>query len=584
MSRNHDNYDFAGWATVNNRRCADGRTIKPGSFSHQNGIRVPLVYNHGHDSISDVLGHADLEERPEGVYAYCKFNNSPSGLDAKEAVCNGDISSLSIFANRLKQVGNNVVHGDIREVSLVLSGANPGAYIEEVMAHSEDSEVGAYIFNDEETLELSHAEPEEEPEITETELAHSDEVSKEETKEENKDMAAEAKNEEKTVQDVIDSMTDEQKNVMYALVGEALESGQDVDEDDEDAEGEEEMKHNVFDTENEQDNVLAHSEFQGEVIGDAKRFGTMKESFLAHAAEYGIDNIDWLMPEYKNIDGNGAPSFIKRQPDGWVDTVMNGVHHTPFARIKMMFADLREEDARAKGYFKGKLKKEEVFGLLKRTVDPTTVYKKQKFDRDDVTDITDFDVIAWVKGEMRMMLDEELARAYIYGDGRSALSEDKINEANIIPVWKDADLYCIKKVVTPAEGESTGHAIINAAVKAQDDYEGSGNITAFMKASDVSDMLLLEDTQGHRMYKDMSDLALAMGVDKIVKVPASIVPATVYAVMLDLRDYNVGADKGGAINMFDDFDIDYNQQKYLIETRCSGCLTKPFSAIVLKSE
>ena len=584
MSRNHDNYDFAGWATVNNRRCADGRTIKPGSFSHQNGIRVPLVYNHGHDSISDVLGHADLEERPEGVYAYCKFNNSPSGLDAKEAVRNGDISSLSIFANRLKQVGNNVVHGDIREVSLVLSGANPGAYIEEVMAHSEDSEVGAYIFNDEETLELSHAEPEEEPEITETELAHSDEVSKEETKEENKDMAAEAKNEEKTVQDVIDSMTDEQKNVMYALVGEALESGQDVDEDDEDAEGEEEMKHNVFDTENEQDNVLAHSEFQGEVIGDAKRFGTMKESFLAHAAEYGIDNIDWLMPEYKNIDGNGAPSFIKRQPDGWVDTVMNGVHHTPFARIKMMFADLREEDARAKGYFKGKLKKEEVFGLLKRTVDPTTVYKKQKFDRDDVTDITDFDVIAWVKGEMRMMLDEELARAYIYGDGRSALSEDKINEANIIPVWKDADLYCIKKVVTPAEGESTGHAIINAAVKAQDDYEGSGNITAFMKASDVSDMLLLEDTQGHRMYKDMSDLALAMGVDKIVKVPASIVPATVYAVMLDLRDYNVGADKGGAINMFDDFDIDYNQQKYLIETRCSGCLTKPFSAIVLKSE
>lgn len=583
MSRNHDNYDFAGWATVNNRRCADGRTIKPGSFSHQNGIRVPLVYNHGHESISDVLGHADLEERPEGVYAYCKFNNSPSGLDAKEAVVNGDISSLSIFANRLKQVGNNVVHGDIREVSLVLSGANPGAFIEEVMAHSEDSEVGAYIFNDEETLELSHSEPEEEPETTEDELAHSDEVSKEETKEENKDMAAEAKNEEKTVQDVIDSMTDEQKNVMYALVGEALESGQDAD-DDEDAEGEEEMKHNVFDTENEKENYLAHAAFEGEVIGDFKRCGSMKESFLQHAADYGIDNIDWLMPEYKNIDGNGAPNFIKRQPDGWVDVVMNGVHHTPFARIKMMFADLREDEARAKGYLKGKLKKEEVFGLLKRTVDPCTVYKKQKFDRDDIVDITDFDVIAWVKGEMRTMLDEELARAYIFGDGRTALSEDKISETNIIPVWKDADLYCIKKVVTPTEGESTGHAIINATVKAQDEYEGSGNLTAFMKASDVSDMLLLEDTQGHRMYKDMSDLALAMGVDKIVKVPASIVPATVYAVILDLRDYNVGADKGGAINMFDDFDIDYNQQKYLIETRCSGCLTKPFSAIVLKSE
>ena len=591
MSRNRDDYDFAGWATVNNRRCADGRTIKAGSFSHQNGIRVPLVYNHDHDNISSVLGHADLEERPEGVYAYCKFNNSPSGLDAKEAVVNGDISSLSIFANRLKEIGHNVVHGDIREVSLVLSGANPGAFIDEVMAHSDDSEIGAYIYNDEETLELFHSDIDEDPEDTveeepekveEAELSHSEDK----VKEENNNMAAEAKNEEKTVQDVIDTMNDEQKDVMYGLIGEALKNaGQDVDEDDdEDAEGEEEMKHNVFDTENEKDNVLAHSEFQGEVIGDAKRYGTMKESFLAHAAEYGIDNIDWLMPEYKNIDGNGAPNFIKRQPDGWVDVVMNGVHHTPFTRIKMMFADLREDEARAKGYMKGKLKKEEVFGLLKRTVDPTTVYKKQKFDRDDVVDITDFDVIAWVKGEMRMMLDEELARAYIFGDGRTALSEDKISETNIIPVWKDADLYCIKKVVTAEQGESTSHAIISAAVKAQDEYEGSGNITAFMKAADVSDMLLMEDTQGHRMYKDMSDLALAMGVDKIVKVPASIMPATVYAVMLDLRDYNVGADKGGAINMFDDFDIDYNQQKYLIETRCSGCLTKPFSAIVLKSE
>jgi len=583
MGRNLEEYDFAGWATVNDRRCADGRTIKRGSFSHQNGVRVPLVYNHGHDSISDVLGHADLEERPEGVYAYCKFNNSPSGLDAKEAVVNGDISSLSIFANKLKQVGSNVVHGDIREVSLVLSGANPGAFIEEVMAHSEDSEVGANIFNDEEKLDLFHSDiEEEEPEtpeeeekeesVEDKELAHSEDKAKEE-----KDMATEAK--EKTVQDVIDSMTEEQRNVMYALVGQALESKGESEE-----EGEEEMKHNVFDKENEQENVLAHAAFEGEVIGDFKRCGSMKESFLQHAAEYGIDNIDWLMPEYKNIDGNGAPNFIKRQPDGWVDVVMNGVHHTPFARIKMMFADLREDEARAKGYLKGNLKKEEVFGLLKRTVDPCTVYKKQKFDRDDIVDITDFDVIAWVKGEMRTMLDEELARAYIFGDGRTALSEDKISETNIIPVWKDADLYCIKKDVTPTEGESTGHAIINATVKAQDEYEGSGNLTAFMKASDVSDMLLLEDTQGHRMYKDMSDLALAMGVDKIVKVPASIVPATVYAVILDLRDYNVGADKGGAINMFDDFDIDYNQQKYLIETRCSGCLTKPFSAIVLKSK
>lgn len=580
MSRNHESYDFAGWATVNNIRCSDGRTIQPGSFSHQNGTRVPLVWNHGHDSVSNVLGHADLEERPEGVYAYCKFNNSPSGLDAKESVINGDVNSLSIFANKLKQVGANVVHGDIREVSLVLARANPGAYIEEVMAHSDNDDVAAVIYSVEDEFELYHSEDEE----SEPELAHNDEASNE-AKEEEKDMAAEAK-EEKTVQDVIDSMTDEQKDVMYALVGQALEEGMGAeDEEDDDSEGEEEMKHNVFDNEMEQDTYLAHSEeFQNDVIGDAKRFGSMKESFLQHSAEYGVDNIDWLMPEYKNIDGNGAPNFIKRQPDGWVDVVMNGVHHTPFARIKMMFADLREDEARAKGYMKGKLKKEEVFGLLKRTVDPTTVYKKQKFDRDDVVDITDFDIIAWVKGEMRMMLDEELARAYIYGDGRTAMSEDKISESNIIPVWKDADLYCIKKVVTPQENESTSHAIISAAVKAQDEYEGSGNITAFMKASDVSDMLLLEDAQGHRMYKDIKDLALAMGVERIVKVPASIVPATVYAVMLDLRDYNVGADKGGAINMFDDFDIDYNQQKYLIETRCSGALIKPYSAIVLKSE
>ena len=570
MSRNLAEYDFAGWATVNDRKCSDGRIIKGGSFKHQDGARVPLIWNHEHRNPEDILGYADLENRPEGVYAYGKFNDTQSGKDAKIFVQHGDVTNLSIFANQLRQVGSDVIHGNIREVSLVLAGANPGAFIETVMAHSDEGDESAVIYTDRD-IELFHAEEETDEEF-------------EEAEEEN-DMAA---NDERTVQDVIDTMTDEQKNVMYAMVGQALEDSgafDDDDDDDDDYEGEEDMKHNLFDyEENEQDNFLAHAEFQGEVIGDAKRCGSMKESFLQHAAEYGVDNIDWLMPEYKNIDGNGAPNFIKRQPDGWVDVVMRGVHHTPFARIKMMFADLREDDARAKGYMKGKLKKEEVFGLLKRTVDPTTVYKKQKFDRDDVIDITDFDIIAWVKGEMRMMLDEELARAYIYGDGRSALSEDKISETNIIPVWKDADLYCIKKVVTPGEGESTSHAIIRTSVKAQDEYEGSGNITAFMKASDVSDMLLMEDSQGHRMYKDTGDLALAMGVEKIVKVPASIVPATVYAVMLDLRDYNVGADKGGAINMFDDFDIDYNQQKYLIETRCSGALIKPYSAIVLKSE
>ena len=344
------------------------------------------------------------------------------------------------------------------------------------------------------------------------------------------------------------------------------------------------MKHNLFDKDSQKNdkNTLSHSAV-AEIIGDGKRYGSLKESFLAHTAEYGVDQVDMLFPEYQSVNGE-TPQFIKRQPDGWVDTVMNGVHHTPFSRIKMVFADLREDEARAKGYMKGKLKKEEVFGLLKRTVDPTTVYKKQKMDRDDVIDITGLDVIAWLKGEMRMMLNEEIARAILFGDGRSTLSEDKISETNIIPIVADAELYTIKKVVTPEANEKLGHALITSAVKAQDDYEGSGNTTLYAASSTITDMLLLEDADGHRMYKDMNELALAMNVNRIVRVPASIIPTGIYGVIVDLNDYNVGADKGGAVNMFDDFDIDYNQMKYLIETRCSGALTKPYSAIVLKSE
>ena len=571
-------FDFCGWATKNDLVCGDGRVIKKDAFKDNDGQTVPLVWNHQHNETGNVLGHALLENRDEGVYAYCSFNESEAGKNAKLLVEHGDISALSIYANKLKQHGSEVLHGAIREVSLVLSGANPGALIENVMiVHSDD-------INEEEAIIYTGLS---------LELAHSDDKKEEEPKEEKKEeekVADENKNtgSEKTVKDVFDSFTDEQKTVVYAMIGQALEdaeakhSGMDDDEDSEG--GNEEMKHNVFDNDQKENDALIHDGLQT-IIEDGKRYGSLKESYLAHAAEYGIDNIDWLFPEAKNINGDGAPQFIKRNPDAWVSVVLNGVHHTPFSRIKMMFADLREDDARAKGYAqKGKLKKEEVFGLLKRAIEPTTIYKKQKLDRDDVIDITDFDVVSWLKGEMRMMLDEEIARAILFGDGRAASSEDKIRETNIIPLTKDASLYTIEVTVTPATGETLGHAMINAAVKAQDTYEGSGNLTAFIANDKISDMLLLEDAMGHRMYKDMNDLALAMSVSKIVKVPASIIPSGILAAIVDLNDYNVGADKGGAVNMFDDFDIDYNQQKYLIETRCSGALTKPFSAIVLKSE
>lgn len=552
-------YDFSGWATRNDLLCSDGRTIRKDAFKDNDGHTVPLVWNHQHNDPQNVLGHALLKNRDEGVYAYCTFNDTEQGHNAKLLVEHGDVSALSIYANQLKQKGGNVLHGAIREVSLVLAGANPGAFIDSIMSHGEESDEEAVIYTGEPIS-----------------LKHSDDNEKNDKEGENM-----SENSEKTIKDVFDSLTEEQKDVVYTVIGMAME-GKEDSEDSEDSEGgDDTMKHNVFDNDNTEENVLSHAAIET-IIKDGKKFGSLKESFLAHAEEYGIDQIDMLFPEYKSVNGD-TPTFIKRTPDGWVDTVMNGVHHTPFSRIKMMFADIRGDEARARGYMKGNLKKEEVFGLLKRVVEPTTIYKKQKLDRDDVIDITDFDVVAWLKAEMRMMLNEEIARAILFGDGRSTLSEDKISETNIIPVIKDADLYTIKKVVTPASGETTGHAIINAAVKAQDDYEGSGNTTFYTASSTITDMLLLEDKDGHRMYKDMNELALAMNVSKIVKVPASVIPEGIYGVIVDLADYNVGADKGGAINMFDDFDIDYNQMKYLIETRCSGALVKPYSAIVLKA-
>lgn len=604
-------YDFSGWATKNNILCADGRTILKDAFIDNDGQEVPLVWNHQHNDTKNVLGHALLENRADGVYAYCSLNNTESGQRAKEFIKNKDVNALSIYANNLKQHGSAVVHGVIREVSLVLAGANPGACIDNVIMHGEEFNDMAIIYSDDESglnfiQHSQDVEEEEKPEEKEEDKkdvdipeeseddadtaedkkkkAKKDEESEEPevdeekeeavkhsaTEEKETDKMAGENTKEKTVKDVLDTLNEEQQKVVYALIGAALEENKDK--------GEEDMKHNVFENDMD-DEVMMHSAMDA-ILADGKKYGTLKDSFLEHSAEYGIENIDWLFPDYKNLENQ--PGFVKRTPDEWVKTVLDGVKHTPFSRIKMMFADIREDEARAKGYIKGKLKKEEVFSLLKRTVDPTTIYKKQKLDRDDIIDITDFDVVSWLKGEMRTMLDEEIARAVVFGDGRTALSDDKIDEKKIIPIVNDADLYAIKAEVKQESGESLPHAIIRAAVKGQDTYEGSGNTILFTAVSNLTDMLLEEDKDGRRLYNNMNDLALAMSVNKIVKVPASIIPEGIYGVIVDLRDYTIGADKGGSINMFDDFNIDYNQQKYLIETRCSGALTKPFSAIVLK--
>ena len=570
-------YDFSGWATKANLKCSDGRTIMKDAFKENDGKQVPLVWNHQHDDPDNVLGHALLENRDEGVYAYCKFNESESGKTAKLLVQHGDVNALSIYANQLKQNMNNVLHGNIREVSLVLAGANPGASIDSIIMHGEESDEEAIIYTGEE-LALSHADSSKRKDDNK-------EPDKKEDKSEEKKT-----DDEKTVGDVIDSMTEEQQNVMYALIAQALEEKDDKDNKDSEG-GNENMKHNVFDQDEKKENVLSHSDMET-IISDAKRYGSLKESFLAHAQDYGIKNIDYLFSEANSL--NTTPEFIKREM-GWVQKVMSGVHHTPFSRIKSMFADITEDDARARGYIKGKLKKEEVFSLLKRTTTPTTIYKKQKLDRDDVIDITDFDVVAWLKSEMRMMLDEEIARAILVGDGRLSSSDDKINEQNIRPIWTDADLYTIKSVVnvaanaTPAE---LAEEFIDQSVRAMKNYKGSGSPVCFTTDDMITECLLLKDANGRRIYKDINEIATAMRVSSIVSVPvmegltriSGSDTFTLKAIIVNLNDYNVGADKGGAVNMFDDFDIDYNQQKYLIETRCSGALIKPYSAIALETK
>ena len=595
-----EGYDFGGWATKANLLCSDGRVIMPDAFAHNDGQRVPLVWNHQHSDPDHILGYADLENRPEGVYAHCKFNETDTGNVAKQLVQHGDIVSLSIYANGLTEKKSHVTHGNIREVSLVLAGANPGAGIDSVtLSHGEDSDDEGIVYSDTSldlAVEVSHSDD------TNSELSHADD---------NSDKKSE--DDEETVMDVFNTLNEKQKNAVYAMIGAAYEATPPAkDEENTNEEGDTDMKHNVFDTDVQKENqVLSHSDITA-IISDAKRTGSLRDAAIAHNAgeithaatdddghqvTYGVANIDYLFPDARNI--TREPLFIKRDT-GWVTVVMSAVKHSPFSRIKSIFADITADDARAKGYLKGNKKVEEVFTLLKRSTTPTTIYKKQKMDRDDVVDITDFDVVSWIKSEMRVMLDEEIARAILVGDGRSTASDDKINESNIRPIWKDDSLYTIKATVQlgASETETTkGKKFIKAVLKARKNYKGSGNPILLTTEDVLTDLLLIEDTNGRNIYESVDKLATALRVSKIVTSPVlenqtregvnavdgDTKTRTLMGIIVNLADYTVGADKGGAVNLFEDFDIDFNQEKYLIETRCSGALTKPYSAIAVEA-
>lgn len=595
-----EGYDFGGWATKANLLCSDGRVIMPDAFAHNDGQRVPLVWNHQHSDPDHILGYADLENRPEGVYAHCKFNETDTGNVAKQLVQHGDIVSLSIYANGLTEKKSHVTHGNIREVSLVLAGANPGAGIDSVtLSHGEDSDDEGIVYSDTSldlAAEVSHSDD------TNSELSHADD---------NSDKKSE--DDEETVMDVFNTLNEKQKNAVYAMIGAAYEATPPAkDEENTNEEGDTDMKHNVFDTDVQKENqVLSHSDITA-IISDAKRTGSLRDAAIAHNAgeithaatdddghqvTYGVANVDYLFPDARNI--TREPLFIKRDT-GWVTVVMSAVKHSPFSRIKSIFADITADDARAKGYLKGNKKVEEVFTLLKRSTTPTTIYKKQKMDRDDVVDITDFDVVSWIKSEMRVMLDEEIARAILVGDGRSTASDDKINESSIRPIWKDDSLYTIKATVQlgASETETTkGKKFIKAVLKARKNYKGSGNPILLTTEDVLTDLLLIEDTNGRNIYESVDKLATALRVSKIVTSPVlenqtregvnavdgDTKTRTLMGIIVNLADYTVGADKGGAVNLFEDFDIDFNQQKYLIETRCSGALTKPYSAIAVEA-
>lgn len=588
-------WDFSGWATKNDIRCSDGRTIRRDAFIENDNMIVPLVWNHQHDSPKNVLGHALLKNEKEGVRAFGWFNKTDAGQDAKQLVMHGDIRQMSIYANQLRHNGADVVHGNIREVSLVHAGANPGAYIDSVLSHADpNEEEGVIAFgvnfdflahyddtkDDREDKKKKKKRIEEEEPDDEEEMDDEDELDndgEEDSDEDDDTKVKHADSEGDTIGDVFNTLTDKQKDAVYAMIGLALE--------DKNTEGDDEMKQNAFNATNDEQSkqdTLTHSEMEA-IFADVKRYGSLKESVLAH----GITNIEYLFPDAKSL--NTPPDWISREMD-WVRDVMNTVHKTPFSRIKSMFADITEDDARAKGYIKGKLKKEELFSLLKRTTTPTTIYKKQKLDRDDVIDITDFDVVAWLKSEMRMMLDEEIARAILVGDGRLSSSDDKINENNIRPIFNDADLYTIKVKLTSKTGETSediAKNFIKAAIKSRKDYKGSGNPVLYTTEDMLTDMLLLEDQIGRTLYDDVGTLARKLRVSRIVTTSAmenvkGSKGGNLLGIIANLVDYNVGADRGGAVNMFDDFDIDYNAQKYLIETRCSGALIKPYSAIAIE--
>ena len=592
-----EKYDFHGWATRNDLRCSDGRIIRRDAFKHCDGKIVPLVWNHRHDDPTNVLGHALLENREDGVYAYCAFNDSEAGKAARLLVEHGDISALSIFANGLKQDGSNVLHGDIKEVSLVLAGANPGASIANVIRHGETVEDEADIYTGEDFIVGM--------EEDKKNIEHSDSDMKEKK---------EVDSDDKTVADVLKTFTTDQQKVLYQLVTDALAAKDEAQDEAQDETNEKKdennknggnntMKHNVFDNSEQNENVLQHDDFQA-IISDAKRYGSMREAFenyakdhdvdineLTHSADYGIENIGYLFSDDKAV--TREPIMVSRNMD-WVAKFTNSVRHTPFSRIKSLFANITEDDARAKGYIKGNVKKEEVFTLLKRSTTPTTVYKKQKIDRDDVIDIVDFDVVAWLKREMRVMLDEEIARAALVGDGRVSSSDDKIDPIHIRPIWTDDDFYTIKQTVSVAssDNESTiAKNFIKQCIKARKNYKGSGNPTLYTTEDMLTDMLLLEDTTGRVIYESTAKLATTLRVKEIVTVPVmenltrtddQSKVHTLLGIIVNPYDYTIGADKGGAVNMFDDFDIDYNQQKYLIETRCSGALTLPYSAIAVE--
>lgn len=570
---NLKDYDFSGWATRNDLKCSDGRIIRRDAFKHNDGMTVPLVWNHDHTDPYRVIGHALLENRDEGVYAYGKFNNTDLGKTAKIYVEHGDITAMSIYANQLQQQGPNVMHGNIRELSLVLAGANPGAYIENVIKHGDASDDEARIYTGLK-FELYHAE-----DGDEKEKKGETEMSKEETK-------TETSENEETVADVFNTLSEKQKTVVYALIGQALEEAGVETDDENESTGGETMKHNVFDNdERYEENTLSHAEMTA-ILSDAKRCGSLKEACLSH----GIEDIELMFPDAQNL--SNEPEFIKRD-DTWVTRVLGAVHHSPFSRIKTIFADITADEARAKGYVKGNKKVEEVFKLLKRTTTPTTIYKKQKLDRDDIIDIKDFNIVPWLKKELRIMWNEELARAILVGDGRTSLSEDKINEECIRPIWTDDDLYTVKSTVSVADAataETKAKAFIKACVKSRKEYKGTGNPIMFMCEDILTDCLLIEDVNGRVIYDSVDKLKAALRVSDIISVPVMEgltrdVDGTTHAlagIYVNLSDYNIGTDKGGEMSMFDDFDIDFNQYKYLLEGRCSGALIKPYSAVALE--